>query len=58
MSLLWRIKAHCRHVGLPPTKFGRLAINDPRLVGDMERGRRIGPEVRARVEAFMRGARP
>lgn len=53
MSLLWEIRCYCRKTGMPPTKFGRLAVNDPRLVGDMQRGRRLGPRVRARVEAML-----
>lgn len=53
MSLLWKINGYCRRTGMPPTKFGRLAINDPRLIGDLRRGRELGPEVRARVEAFL-----
>lgn len=57
MSLLWEINRYCRRTGLPPTKFGRLAVNDPRLIGDMLRGRQLGPSVRARVEAFMREGR-
>jgi len=53
MSLLIKIDRYLRCTGLPPTKFGRLVANDPRLVGDLRRGRRPGPEVIARVERFM-----
>lgn len=53
MSLLFQINRYCRRTGMPPTKFGRLAINDPRLVGDLARGRQVGPSVTARVESFI-----
>ncbi|WP_443025125.1 hypothetical protein [Sphingomonas sp. QA11] len=38
---------------MPPTRFGRLSVNDPRLVGDLRNGRELGQRVRARVEAFL-----
>lgn len=53
MSLLWEIKSYCRRAEMPPTKFGRLAVNDPRLVGDLARGRRPGRSVEARVRALI-----
>lgn len=43
MSLMIEVDRFLRRTGMPPTKFGRLAINDPRLVGDMRRGRQLGP---------------
>ncbi|WP_443026150.1 MULTISPECIES: hypothetical protein [unclassified Sphingomonas] len=36
---------------MPRTKFGRLAVNDPRLVDDLRNGRDPGPELCARIEA-------
>lgn len=53
MSLLLQIDRYCRRTGTPRTKFGRLSVNDPRLIDDMMRGRQIGPDVQARVEAFI-----
>lgn len=53
MSLLWDINRYCRRTGMPPTKFGRLAVNDPRLVHDLNRGREPGPAMRARVAEFI-----
>jgi len=41
---------------MPRTKFGRLAVNDPRLVDDLRNGRDPGPELCARIEAQL--ARP
>jgi hypothetical protein len=38
---------------MPPTKFGRLAVRDPRLVHDLRRGREPGPRMVRRIEAFL-----
>lgn len=38
---------------LPPTKFGRLAAHDPRLVLDMRMGRTIRPETEAKLRQFI-----
>lgn len=53
MELKTEIKRFCERTGLPPTKFGRLAVNDPRLLGDLERGRRPGRSVVERSHRFM-----
>lgn len=38
---------------LPPTKFGRLAVRDPRLVLDMRMGREIRPEMEQKLRHFI-----
>ena len=53
MSLLVKIDRYCRRTGLPESKFGRLAVHDPRLVHDLRMGRQLGPAISARIEAFM-----
>ena len=53
MSLLFKIQNYLRRTGMPETKFGRLAVNDPRLVGDLRRGRSPGARVSTRVERFI-----
>ncbi len=53
MSLLRKIQGYCRRTEMPPTKFGRLAVNDPRLVGDLARGRQPGRSIEARVKNFI-----
>lgn len=53
MHVLTRVQRHLRSTGLPPTLFGRLAINDPRLVGDLKNGRSLRPATIARVEAYI-----
>lgn len=58
MSLLTQIDRYLRRTDMPVTKFGRLAVKDPRLVSDLRKGRRIGTDVTARVQAFIREYRP
>lgn len=53
MTIDQEIQRFLRESGLPPTKFGRLAVKDPRLVGDMRNGRQLGPSVTARVRRFI-----
>ena len=53
MSLLIEIDRFLRRTRMPATKFGRLAIRDPRLVGDLRRGRQAGPRTVARVREFI-----
>jgi hypothetical protein len=38
---------------MPPTKFGRLAINDPRLVRDLRNGREPRSRVARRIVDFI-----
>lgn len=54
MSLLMTINRYLRRTGMPPTTFGRRAVNDPRLISDLRAGRIPGDSVRARIEAFVR----
>lgn len=58
MATLIEIGRYLRETRMPETKFGRLAVRDPRLVGDMRRGRKLGDAVAERVAAFMREHRP
>lgn len=53
MTLLIEIDRFLRQTAMPPTKFGRLAVKDPRIVGDLRRGRRPGPAMVRRLEAFI-----
>lgn len=51
--LLPRIDRFLKESGLPPTLFGRMAVRDPCLVGDLRRGREPGPRVAQRIEMFI-----
>ncbi len=53
MHLLRRIEHHLRASGTPPTRFGREAVRDPRLVHDLRRGREAGAALTARVAAYL-----
>ena len=52
--LLRQIERFLRQTQMPWTKFGRLAAQDPRFVGDLRNGRVPRDETVARVEQFMR----
>lgn len=58
MSLLYEINDFLRRTQMPATKFGRLSVRDPRLVGDLKRGRQAGPRMTARVRGFIASPRP
>lgn len=49
------VEKFLKRTGMPPTKFGRLAVNDPRLVGDLRNGREPGSRVAARIMTFIAG---
>lgn len=53
MSVLGKIERHLRKTGKKPTRFGREAANDPRLVFDLRQGRTVGATLAARIEAFL-----
>lgn len=53
MPMLWKVLIFCDREGIAPTRFGRLAVRDPRLVHDMRRGRRIGADLGARIDGFI-----
>ena len=57
MSLLVKIDRYCRQTGTPPSKFGRLAVHDPRLVHDLRMGRQLGPAITRRIETFIAESR-
>lgn len=51
--LIGKIERFLASTGMPVTRFGRLAVRDPRLVGDLRNGREPGPAMTQRVEHFM-----
>jgi hypothetical protein len=53
MSLLYAIETCLRRTNLPPSRFGREAVRDPRLVHDLRRGRSPGPDMERRVRAYI-----
>lgn len=53
MHLLRRIERHLRRHDMAPTRFGREATGDPRLVFDLREGREPGAKIAARVTRYM-----
>lgn len=53
MSVHWKIEKFLKRTQMTPTRFGRLAVRDPRLVHDLRRGREPGSALAARIEAFI-----
>ena len=51
--LIRRIERFLRKTEMPWTKFGRLAVRDPRFVEDLRNGRMPRPRTEQRVEHFM-----
>lgn len=51
--LIRKIEAFMRQTKMPQTRFGRLAVGDPRLVADLRGGRSPRPKMERRVEHFM-----
>ena len=58
MAILNKVERYLRKHDMPQTKFGRLAVRDPRLVGDLRNGRELRARTLARVEAFLAGPPP
>lgn len=53
MHLLRSIEQFLRRTDMAPTRFGRAAARDPRLVFDLRNGREPGNRMKRRVEHFM-----
>ena len=53
MYLLREIEKFLRSSSVPATRFGRDALNDPRFVFDLRRGREPRAETVARVVDFL-----
>ena len=55
MSLLHAIEVCLKFTKVPPSRFGRDSVRDPRLVHDLRRGRQPGRRMERRVRAHMAG---
>lgn len=51
--LIRSIEKFLRAHDIAATKFGRLAVQDPRFVFDLRNGREPRPDTEARVQAFI-----
>jgi hypothetical protein len=57
MHLLRTIEGFLKESGMPPTRFGRNAVRDPRLVLDMRNGREPGERMKRRVQHYIASQR-
>jgi hypothetical protein len=57
-ALLRDITEYCRHAAIAESTFGRLAINDGKLVSRLRLGGRVTTETADRVRAFIAGQSP
>ena len=55
--LLQRIEKHLKEHRIPPTRFGREAVGDPRFVFDLRDGREPRSRTTARVMRFLDDAK-
>ena len=54
MELLHQIEGYLGSSRMSPSRFGRNAVGDPRLVGDLRAGRKLRERTRERITAYMR----
>ena len=53
MNLLREIEKFLRHSDIPPTRFGRDVVGDPRFVFDLRNGRDPRPATVQRVRSYL-----
>jgi hypothetical protein len=53
MTMLRTVEIFLRETGMAPTRFGRDAVRDPRIVFDMRRGREPTARMCRRLDHFM-----
>jgi hypothetical protein len=52
--LLPQVERYIRQSGMPPSRFGREVVGDPRFVHDLRLGREPRPKTMARVVAWLK----
>ena len=55
MHLLRRVEKYLKRSAIPPSRFGRHVLGDPRFVFDLRKGREPRPATAARVHAWIDG---
>lgn len=56
MYLHREVEAYLRKSGMPPSAFGRAALNDPGFVYDLRAGRTLRKATAQRVRAYLSAA--
>ena len=57
MYLLREVENFLRNSDIPPTRFGREVMGDPRFVFDLRNGREPRPTTVARIRRFLESTR-
>ena len=58
MHLMRRIQLFMKRSDMAPTRFGREAVGDPRLIADMKNGRELRDKTIARIQAWLDAQEP
>ena len=53
MHLMRRIQLFLKRAEMTPTRFGREAVGDPRLISDLRNGRELRETTAARIHAWL-----
>jgi len=53
MRLMRRIEKYMKREDMKPTRFGREAVGDPRLISDIRNGRELRDSTIARIQAWL-----
>ena len=53
MHLMRRIQLFMKRSDMAPTRFGREAVGDPRLIADMKNGRELRDKTIKRIQAWL-----
>ena len=53
MRLMRRIEKYMKREDMKPTRFGREAVGDPRLISDIKNGRELRDSTIARIQAWL-----
>lgn len=53
MHLMRRIQLFLKRAEMAPTRFGREAVGDPRLISDLRNGRELRESTAARIHAWL-----
>lgn len=53
MHLMRRIQLFLKRAHMAPTRFGREAVGDPRLISDLRNGRELRETTAARIHAWL-----
>lgn len=53
MYLMRRIERFLERADMAPTRFGREAVGDPRLISDLKNGRELRDATIARIQSWL-----